>query len=103
MTSSPVSQKPDSTSPTGAFDLRNVIAALLGIYGVVLIGCYFFLDPGIDPETGALKAATDNLWTGLALLATAVVFAAWAKLRPIVVSDAAAAESAVEAEPHPKH
>ena len=35
----------------GAFDLRNVVAALLGLYGLILLGCYFFLDPGINPDT----------------------------------------------------
>lgn len=41
----------------GAFDLRNVIAALLGLYGLILLGCYFFLDPGINPDTGQAKNA----------------------------------------------
>ena len=55
----------------GAFDLRNVIAALLGLYGLILLGCYFFLDPGINPDTGQAKNVSDNLWASLALLAVA--------------------------------
>ena len=38
-----------------AFDLRNVIGALLGLYGIVLIICSFALDPGVNPETGMAK------------------------------------------------
>lgn len=50
----------------GAFDLRNVIAALLGLYGLILLGCYFFLDPGINPDTG--QAKTSAITYGQALL-----------------------------------
>lgn len=78
----------------GAFDLRNVIGALMGIYSIILLLSYFFLDPGINPETGALKNATDNLWMGLALLAASVIFLAWAKLRPIVIETPVEATSA---------
>jgi hypothetical protein len=35
----------------GAFDIRNVIAALLGIYGIVLLLCAAFLDPGAETPT----------------------------------------------------
>lgn len=69
----------------GAFDLRNVIAALLGLYGLILLGCYFFLDPGINPDTGQSKNATDNLWASLALLAVAAAFVLWARLKPITI------------------
>jgi len=69
----------------GAFDLRNVIAALLGLYGLILLGCYFFLDPGINPDTGQAKNATDNLWASLALLAVAAAFVLWARLKPITI------------------
>lgn len=52
------------TSPqhAGAFDLRNVIGALLGIYGIVLVVCSFALDPGVNPDTGLPKESSDNLW-----------------------------------------
>lgn len=69
----------------GAFDIRNIIGLLLGIYGIVLLLAAFLLDPGINPDTGLAKNASYNTWTGLALIGTALVFLAWAKLRPIVV------------------
>lgn len=71
----------------GAFDIRTVIAILLGIYGLVLVICSFALDPGTNPDTGASKSATDNLWVGIGLLVVAGVFVAWAKLKPIIVDE----------------
>ena len=67
----------------GAFDLRNVIGALLGLSGIILIACYFFLDPGVNPDTAMPKEAANNLWAGLAMLAVAALFVLWARLKPI--------------------
>lgn len=76
---------------TKLFDIRAIIAALLAIYGVLL------LIAGISPslaEVGAAgrehtKDATDlaagseaNLWVGAILLIVAVLFAVWSTLRP---------------------
>jgi hypothetical protein len=71
----------------GAFDIRNVIASLLGIYGIVLLLCAAFLDPGVNPDTGLEKSSSDNLWTGVVLIIAALVFIAWAKLNPVVVDE----------------
>ena len=66
----------------GAFDVRNVIAALIGFYGVVLT-IYGLVDSGeAHDKTGGVDA---NLWSGLAMLAVAAAFALWTWLRPIVV------------------
>jgi hypothetical protein len=77
----------DTTSGTtaphkaGAFDIRNIIGALLGIYGVILTLAGLLGEH--EPEkTGGVNA---NLWTGLALLLVGVLFIAWARIRPIVV------------------
>jgi hypothetical protein len=67
----------------GALDIRNIIGALLGVYGVILLLMGLFGDQESD-KTGDVNA---NLWAGLALLVVAVVFLAWAKLKPIVVPD----------------
>lgn len=77
-----------ATHKAGAFDIRNVIGALIGIYGLVLVICSFALDPGINPETGAAKSAQDNLWAGLAMVVVAAVFFAWTKFSPIVIEEA---------------
>jgi hypothetical protein len=76
----------DTSSPrktAGAFDIRNIIGTLLGIYGVVLLLAGLFMDPE-EGKTGGVNA---NLWTGLALAVAAVVFLAWARLRPIAVPE----------------
>lgn len=75
------------THMAGAFDIRNVIGALLGIYGVVLLLSYFLLDPGVDPTTGQPKDSVYNLWAAVVLIAVAVVFMAWTKLNPIKIEE----------------
>ncbi|KRE92831.1 hypothetical protein ASG76_15300 [Nocardioides sp. Soil774] len=65
----------------GAFDIRNIIGALLGVYGVILTLAGLFADQAPD-KTGDVNA---NLWTGLALVVVAALFLGWARLKPIVV------------------
>jgi hypothetical protein len=76
------------------FDVRNIIGALLGIYGVVLTIAGFA--PGLlgDHHSGAtdnpvdLYVGTDaNWWVGLALIVAAIVFIGWALLRPVEVPE----------------
>jgi hypothetical protein len=67
----------------GAFDVRNVIAGLIGFYGVVLV-VLGLVDNGED----ALKKAggfNANLWVGLCMIVFAAAFALWTRLRPIAV------------------
>ncbi len=68
----------------GAFDIRNFIGMLIGIYGVVLVLAAIF-----DSEAGLAK--TDgvqiNLWAGIGMVVTALVFFTWARLRPVVVPE----------------
>ncbi|AFM07162.1 LPXTG cell wall anchor domain-containing protein [Corynebacterium pseudotuberculosis] len=81
------SHTPQATSQhlAGAFDIRNVIGALIGLYGLVLVICSFALDPGVNPDTGVAKSSQDNLWSGLAMLLVGVIFFLWTRLRPIVI------------------
>ena len=78
------------------FDVRNIIGALLGIYGVVwtIAG----VAPGLlgDHHKGAsdnpvdLYVGTDaNWWVGLVLIGVAIVFIVWALLRPVKVPETA--------------
>lgn len=65
----------------GLFDIRNIIGALLGTYGVILTLAGLLGEH--EPEkTGGVNA---NLWTGLALLAAGAFFIVWARIKPIVV------------------
>lgn len=67
----------------GAFDIRTIIGALLGIYGVILVAVELFGDDTGD-ATGDLSA---NLWAGIGLIVVSVVFLLWVRLRPLVVED----------------
>ena len=68
----------------GAFDIRNFIGALLGIYGVVLVLAGLLdADDAAMAKTGGVNI---NLWAGLGLLASAAFFIGWARLRPVVVA-----------------
>ena len=72
----------------GAFDVRNVIAALIGFYGVVLVVVGL-----VDNDDEALEKAggfNANLWVGLAMIVFALAFGLWSRLRPIVVAPAKA-------------
>lgn len=74
---------PHHVENAGAFDVRNFIAALLGLYGVVLtVWGLVSHTPEDSAKTGGVNA---NLWTGLGLIVMAVLFFAWAKLAPIRV------------------
>jgi hypothetical protein len=74
----------------GAYDVRVVIAALIGLYGVVLT-ILGIVDYGAAEaaKTGDVNA---NLWAGLGMLVFALVFVAWTRLRPVVVEDGEAVE-----------
>jgi len=69
----------------GAFDIRNFIAALIGIYGVVLViaGVIGTSDAQLD-KSGGLAI---NLLAGIGMVLVATAFATWARLRPVVVSE----------------
>ena len=66
----------------GAFDVRTIIGALLGVYGVILLVMGLVGDTD-GSKTGDVNA---NLWAGIVLLVVAAIFFAWWKLRPIVVA-----------------
>jgi hypothetical protein len=69
----------------GAFDIRNFIGLLIGIYGVVLV-----IYGIIGSSATQLKKTGDiniNLWAGLAMMLVAAVFMTWARLRPVIVAE----------------
>ena len=71
------------TSRAGVFDIRFVIGGLLGIYGVILILLGLF--HATDEELARGDGLNINLWGGIGMLVVAIAFAAWARLRPVVV------------------
>ncbi|RIQ36726.1 hypothetical protein [Jiangella rhizosphaerae] len=77
------------TRRAGAFDIRIVIAALFGVFGLVLTGMGLFGTSDADLEKA--DGININLWTGVGLLVAAALFALWTWLRPIIVDAEAAA------------
>jgi len=71
----------------GAYDVRTVIAGLIGLYGIVLtIMGLVGDDAAQQAKTGGWNA---NLWSGIVMIVVAVAFALWLKLRPVVVDPVA--------------
>ncbi|WP_245561587.1 hypothetical protein [Actinomycetospora chiangmaiensis] len=77
--------RPQTEVETGSrmqrlFDLRYVIGALMGVYGIVLV-IRGLLD---GPEQLARAAGISiNLWTGIGLLVVAAIFLVWGVTRPL--------------------
>lgn len=67
----------------GLFDIRFVIGGLLGAYGLILVLLGLF--NASDEELARGDGLNINLWGGLGMLAVAIAFGLWARLRPVVV------------------
>jgi hypothetical protein len=81
----------------GAFDVRNVIAALVGSYGIILVVLGLVADDATQKaKTGGVDA---NLWAGIVMLVVALAFALWTRLRPVVVDPGAALDGEDESPP----
>jgi drug/metabolite transporter (DMT)-like permease len=67
----------------GAFDIRLIIALLIGVYGVILtvMGIGFTSDEEIAKAAGV----NINLWAGIGMLVVTALFVIWARVRPLVV------------------
>ena len=68
----------------GLFDIRFVIGALMGLYGVILLITGLFTS---DSQLARADGFNVNIVGGIAMIITAVLFGLWARLRPIVVPD----------------
>ena len=68
----------------GLFDLRYILAVLFGIYGlaVMIMG----LAGASSADAAKSGGINVNLWSGVVMLAVAIVFALWAALRPIRIA-----------------
>jgi hypothetical protein len=73
-----------ATHKAGLFDIRFIIAALMGIYGVILLLTSFFTN---DTQLDRADGLNVNLVGGLGMIVVAILFALWARLRPIIVPD----------------
>jgi hypothetical protein len=62
------------------FDIRRLIGGLFLIYGVILVVL------GLGESDASVAKSADiniNLWSGLGMLVLALLFIAWALLRPL--------------------
>ena len=66
------------------FDIRNVIGALLLIYGVVLVIVSFTTS---DSDKAKADGVNANLWVGISLLVFGGFMVGWAILRPLVIDE----------------
>ena len=62
------------------FDVRRIIAALFGVYGLILFVLGLFAS---DEDIERAQGFNVNLWVGLALLASAAIFMLWALRSPV--------------------
>jgi hypothetical protein len=62
------------------FDVRRIIAGLLGLYGALLVVLGLF---DSDAEIDKAQGVHINLWAGIGMLVVAALFAAWAIWRPL--------------------
>ena len=81
-----MTQEQQSTRHTaGAFDVRTIIAGLIGVYGLILTGLGLFR--ATEEELARADGLNINLWAGLGMLAVAAAFGLWVRVRPIVVDE----------------
>jgi formate hydrogenlyase subunit 3/multisubunit Na+/H+ antiporter MnhD subunit len=79
-----MSQDRPEKAKVSLFDIRNIIGALLFLYGVVLLIASFGTS---DAQKAKADGVNANLWVGLVLTVVGVFFVAWAVTRPIVVDE----------------
>lgn len=85
--------KPAERRRAGLFDIRVIIAGLLGVYGVILV-----LTALLGSDADVDNATNINLLGGGLMLVVSVAFVLWARIRPIVVPPEVADESGPAAE-----
>ena len=94
MTSTQNQQRTEQRSrrhSAGAFDIRSIIAMLIGIYGIVLVltGLFGTSDSEIE-RAGGMNV---NLIAGIGMAVVALLFVLWARLRPVAVPEESEAET----------
>lgn len=80
-----VSEHTGGRRTAGVFDVRTIVALVLGIFGAILLVVGLVDTPQSElDKAGGLHA---NLIAGIALLVVALAFGAWSLLRPTVVAN----------------
>ena len=66
----------------GLFDIRIIIASLIGLYGIILVITGLFSSEAQAEKASGLNI---NVIAGIVMILFAAAFIAWARIRPIVV------------------
>jgi uncharacterized membrane protein len=66
------------------FDVRNIIGALLFLYGLILFLTSFATSDADKAKADGINA---NLWVGIILLVVGALMIVWAVTRPLVVDE----------------
>jgi uncharacterized membrane protein len=66
------------------FDVRNIIGALLFLYGLILFVASFATSDADKAKADGINA---NLWVGIILLVVGALMIVWAVTRPIAVDE----------------
>lgn len=66
----------------GLFDMRIIIAGLIGLYGVIVLVTGFFTS---DKQLDKADGLNINVAAGIGMIVVSALFIAWARWRPIVV------------------
>ncbi|HEY3527992.1 MAG TPA: hypothetical protein VGK78_02490 [Nocardioides sp.] len=71
-------------SRAGLFDVRNIIGALLLLYGVILLITSVNTSEAEKARADGINA---NLWMGIVLVVVGILMGVWAMTRPIVIDE----------------
>jgi uncharacterized membrane protein len=79
-----MSENQSSGPRISIFDIRNIVGALLTIYGVVLVIASFSTS---DAQKAKADGVNANLWVGLVMAVVGILLIVWAITRPIIVDE----------------
>ena len=68
----------------GLFDIRIIIASLIGVYGIILVITGLFSS---DAQAKKAAGVNINVIAGIVMIVFSAAFIVWARWRPIVVPD----------------
>ena len=66
----------------GLFDIRIIIASLIGLYGIIVLITGLFSSEAQAEKASGLNI---NIIAGIVMILFAAAFIAWARIRPIIV------------------
>lgn len=81
----------------GLFDIRFIIGALIGLYGLIILVTGFFTS---DAQVARADGLNINILAGIGMIVVSVGFGLWARLRPIVVPAEPAGDEAADRPAH---